>query len=309
MDKNSIIEKVYYDPAGHGSIRKTYVDANKKDKTISEADVKKWFNNNIPRKTDLAGYNSFITSEPKEEYQMDLMFFFDLKDPEFYGALLMVDSFSKFCVVIPKRNNKAPTLLEAMKEAISKMGGPPKTLFTDDEGGMNNNAIMTYLDEHHIRHIITRAHAGIAERTIRTIKAMIYARIESAKERDNENKRWIDVLYPVMLTYNHQDKHSATKMTPNDARKPQNQLQTKINLELKRVHSRRYPEVNVGDYVRIYKKKDKLDKERVPMWTKDKHRVERIEESMGQKIYYVPLRPGEGRRPKGLIRSNILLVS
>ena len=45
------------------------------------------------------------------------------------------------------------------------------------------------------------------------------------------------------------------------------------------------------------------------MWSKDKHRVERIEESMGQKIYYVPLRPGEGNRPKGLIRSNILLVS
>ena len=137
---------------------------------------------------------------------------------------------ASFAYGYPKRNNKAPTLLEAMKEAIGKMGGPPKTLFTDDEGGMNNNAVMTYLDEHHIRHIITRAHAGIAERTIRTIKAMIYARIESAKERGNENKRWIDVLYPVMLTYNHQDKHSATKTTPNDARKPQNQLQTKINL-------------------------------------------------------------------------------
>ena len=75
------------------------------------------------------------------------------------------------------------------------------------------------------------------------------------------------------------------------------------------MHSRVYPEVNVGDYVRIYKKKDKLDKERVPMWTKDKHRVERVEESMGQKIYYVTLRPGKGNRPKGLIRSNILLVS
>jgi Integrase core domain len=309
MDKNGIIAKIYYDPAGHGSIHKTFIAAHKKDATITEADVKKWFYDNIQRKTDLAGYNSFITSEPKEEYQMDLMFFFDLKDPEFYGALLMVDSFSKYVVVIPIRNNKAPTLLEAMKEAITKMGGPPKTIYSDDEGGMNSKVILTYLDEHHIRHIMTRSHAGIAERTIRTIKAMLYSRIESAKERDNEVKRWVDVLYPVLLTYNHIDKHSATKMTPDEARKPQNHLQTKINLELKRVHSRVYPDVHVGDYVRIYKKKDKLDKERVPMWSKDKHRVERIEESMGQKIYYVPLRPGEGNRPKGLIRSNILLVS
>ena len=76
------------------------------------------------------------------------------------------------------------------------------------------------------------------------------------------------------------------------------------------MHSRVYPEVNVGiTCASNQKQKDKLDKERVPMWSKDKHRVERIEESMGQKIYYVPLRPGEGNRPKGLIRSNILLVS
>ena len=98
-------------------------------------------------------------------------------------------------------------------------------------------------------------------------------------------------------------------MTPDDARKPRNHLQVKLNLELKRVNSRLYPEIHVGDYVRIRKKKDKLDKERVPMWTTDTHRVERIHESMGQKFYNVPLRPGEGLRQKYLIRSDVLLVA
>ena len=57
------------------------------------------------------------------------------------------------------------------------------------------------------------------------------------------------------------------------------------------------------------RKKDKLDKERVPLWSPIKHRVERIHESMGQKLYNVPLRPGEGLRQRDFVRSDILLVA
>ena len=309
MDKDAIIERIYYDPGQHGSMRKTYLAAHQRNQFIKEADVKDWFYRNIQRKKNLAGYNSFITSGPKEEYQMDLMFFFDLKDPEYKGGLLMVDTFTKFTTIIPITNNDGPKLLEALKEAIRKMGGPPKTIFSDEEGGMTTKLLRDYLEEHHIRYVTTKHHAGLAERTIRTLKAMIYARIDSAKTRDNVKKRWVEVLYPALLTYNHVDIQSTIKMTPDDARKPQNHLQAKLNLELKRVNSRVYPEIHVGDYVRIRKKKDKLDKERVPMWTTDKHRVERIHESMGQKFHNVPLRPGEGLRPKDLIRSDVLLVA
>ena len=71
---DKLISKIYYDPAGHGSIKKTYNEVHKKTKMITEADVKAWFYRNIPRKTNLAGFNSFIVHEPKEEHQMDLMF-------------------------------------------------------------------------------------------------------------------------------------------------------------------------------------------------------------------------------------------
>ena len=120
---------------------------------------------------------------------------------------------------------------------------------------MNSKIRLRYLDEQHIRHLITKAHAGLAERNIRTMKAMIYSRIESAKARDNEVKRWVDVLYPVLTTYNHIDEHHTIKMTPDEARKPQNQLNVKINLELKRVHSTVYPDIHIGDYFRIRKTK------------------------------------------------------
>ena len=193
--KDQVISKIYYDLGGHGAMKKTYTQAHKKNTAITESDVKDWYYKNIPRKNDLAGYNSFIANAPKEEYQMDLLFFFDLKDPVYKGGLLMVDTFTKYTVIIPIKNNKGPTLLIALQEAIHKMGGKPKTIYSDDEGGMNSKVVIRWLGQQQIRCLITKAHAGLAERTIRTMKAMIYRRIESAKARDNEVKRWIDVLY------------------------------------------------------------------------------------------------------------------
>ena len=301
MDK--IIDKIYHDPAGHGSMRTTYEDAKKKDKSITYVDIQAWFKKNIERKTQLKGYNSFIASEPKEEYQMDLFFMNYLKDPEFNIGLLMVDIFTKYVSIIPMNANNAPSILDAMKESIIQMGGKPQTLYTDDEGGLNTPLIQKYLKDNDIRHIVTRSHAAVAERTIRTVKAMIDKRIESAKKRDNQNKRWIDVLYPALLTYNVKNKHSATNMTPKDAMIPANQLQVKANLEMKRKHTRIYPDINVGDYVKVYNKKDKYDKERIPVWSRDKFKVESINDSMGQNFYKV-----EGR-PRPLMRFEILLVN
>ena len=75
MSKSELIKKVYHDPAGHGSMKTTYEDAKQKDKSISYVDVKKWFDANIERKTQLKGYNSFIANDAKEEYQMDFFFY------------------------------------------------------------------------------------------------------------------------------------------------------------------------------------------------------------------------------------------
>ena len=50
MDKNKVIEKVYYDPLGFGSIKNTLKDARKIDSTITLQDVIKWKENNIERK-------------------------------------------------------------------------------------------------------------------------------------------------------------------------------------------------------------------------------------------------------------------
>ena len=134
MSKDSIIDKIYHDPAGFGSIQTTLADARKIDKTITIDDVRNWCNKNVERKTNLKGYNSFVASAPRDEYQIDIMFFTDLKDPEYGLALLMVDIFTKYCVVIPLKINKIHDVAIAIKKGIEKMGGKPKTIYSDNEG-------------------------------------------------------------------------------------------------------------------------------------------------------------------------------
>ena len=73
-NKNDTIAKVYFDPAGYGSVNKTLKDAKKKDKTITLEDVKNFFDLRVNKETNLKGANSFVAPYAYYEYQIDLMF-------------------------------------------------------------------------------------------------------------------------------------------------------------------------------------------------------------------------------------------
>jgi hypothetical protein len=53
MNKEEIINKIYRDPAGFGSIKNTLEEVRKIDKSITYNDVKEWKENNFVRKTNL----------------------------------------------------------------------------------------------------------------------------------------------------------------------------------------------------------------------------------------------------------------
>ena len=73
-----------------------------------------------------------------------------------------------------------------------------------------------------------------------------------------------------MITYNNKMVQSATNLTPKEARKSENELKVKANIAMNATKTRKYPELEKGDKVKIFKKKDKLDKERMSNWLKDR---------------------------------------
>ena len=157
-------------------MKETLKDARLFNKDITYEDVKKWKDSNVERKRKLSGMNSFIAHEAFEEFQIDLMFFADLKE-KYNGGLLLVDIFSKYTTVIPLHGKTTDEILDALIEGIRKMHGKPKVIYSDNEPAFSSTAVQTYLKENKIKHIITLGHAPVAERQIRTIKVMIYKKV------------------------------------------------------------------------------------------------------------------------------------
>lgn len=98
-----------------------------------------------------------------------------------------------------------------------------------------------------------------------------------------------------MLTYNDKTKHSSTKMTPKEGRLKRNEYAVKLNLELRALKNRTYPEINVGDEVKVMRKKAITEKERSSRWLNETFKVARIEEKLGQTYYHL-----EGRKRPNL---------
>ena len=122
----------------------TLKHARQKDPSITMEDVKKWYSDNIERIGKQRGYNSFVASEAYEEFQLDLMVFTE-PQLEYKMGLLIIDIFSKYCVVIPLKTNKTYEVYRGLVEGFKKMHGYPKTIYTDNEGALNSTQIQQYL--------------------------------------------------------------------------------------------------------------------------------------------------------------------
>ena len=58
-------------------------------------------------------------------------------------------------------------------------------------------------------------------------------------------------------------------------------------LEINATRKRKYPDLKVGDKVKLYKKKDKLGKERISVWLPKVFEVEDIKHEKDQEFYYL----------------------
>ena len=84
-----------------------------------------------------------------------------------------------------------------------------------------------------------------------------------------------------MLTYN-KDVHSATGLTPNEARKEKNEFKAKLNVSVKASKENMYPTLEVGDRVKIMRKKAITEKERTSHFLQGEYTVENIATKLGK---------------------------
>ena len=64
-------------------------------------------------------------------------------------------------------------------------------------------------------------------------------------------------------------------MTPKEAMKEKNELKARQNITNQATRARKYPDRSVGDKVKIYRKRKPGEKERVGVWGKESHEIEK----------------------------------
>ena len=87
----------------------------------------------------------------------------------------MIEIFSKYADVVPMEHNGSKEVLVALKQAFKKMGFPMSIYFNND--GAFQAVVKKFFDDEGIERIVTKTHANVAERFVRTIKGMIHDRV------------------------------------------------------------------------------------------------------------------------------------
>ena len=106
-----------------------------------------------------------------------------------------------------------------------------------------------------------------------------------------------------MNAYNNKHTSRATGFTPNHGRLATNRLEARTKMLFNAKRGRKYPNISVGDAVKVYNKRPNFSKERVPVWSANSYQVLKIEEDHGQKYYYL------AGRERPLLRHEILLAN
>ena len=117
------------------------------------------------------------------------------------------------------------------------------------------------------------------------LKINCLKRVENDEKKGKNNIQWIDFITEILPTFNNKDVHSATGPTPNEARKERNEFRAKLNVSVKAKKERMYPTLEVGDKVKIMRKKVITEKERTSGWLKGYYVVQEIAEKLNQQYY------------------------
>jgi len=112
------------------------------------------------------------------------------------------------------------------------------------------------MNKHGIKHITTVGKAHTVERFIQTFKNNITTRLQALNEPLD---KWTTHIEEIINKYNN-TKHTTTRLSPNDAKKPDNELFVRYNIFSKAKTDRKYPELKPNDKVRVMLVKDNKTK-------------------------------------------------
>ena len=182
--------------------------------------------------------------------------------------LCAIGLFSKYAWVIPIKDKKGVSIVNAFQKIISK-GRKPNKIWVDQGSEFYNNSFKEFLKIINIEMYSTynEGKSAFAERFIRTLKNIILKQITAIS-----NNVYFDVLDDIVNKYNN-TVHKTIKMKPID-------VTSDSYAEYNEDCNKKDPKFKVDDYLRISKYKNIFAKGYTPNWSEEVFVVSRIKDTV-----------------------------
>ena len=183
--------------------------------------------------------------------------------------LCTIDLFSKYAFVVPLKDKKGISIVNAFNKMIKQSNRKPNKIWVDQGGEFYNRVFKKWLSDNDIIMYSTfnEGKSVVAERFIRTLKNKLYKHMTATSKNV-----YYDVLYDVVNEYNN-TKHNTIKMKPKHVKNDNK----KVYID---EYNKKDSRFNVGDRVRISKFKNIFAKGYTPNWSREIFIVDKINDTV-----------------------------
>ena len=187
----------------------------------------------------------------------------------FRFLLSIIDIFTKYTWVVPLKDKKGVSIVNAFQKTLDKLGRKPDKIWVDKTSEFYNSSFKKWLKDNDIEmySIHNEGKSVVAERFIRTLKNKIYKYMAAISENV-----YIHKLDDIVNEYNN-TYHRTIKMKPAD-------VKDNIYIDFKKVVNDKDPKFKVDDYVRISKYKNIFGKGYMPNWPEEDFVVKKVKNTV-----------------------------
>ena len=187
-----------------------------------------------------------------------------------FGLLLcVIDIFSRYPWVVPLKDKKGISVVNAFKQILKESNRKPNKIWVDIGSEFYNNYFKKWLQDNDIVMYSTNneGKSVIAGRFIKTLKNKIYKYMTSVSKNV-----YIDKLDDIVRKYNN-SYHTSIKI------KPMN-VKDNTYIDFKKESNDKNPKFKVGDHVRISKYKNIFAKGYMPNWWEEVFVIKKIKNTV-----------------------------
>ena len=190
-------------------------------------------------------------------------------DKGFRFILCIIDIFSKYAWVVPLKDRKGASIVNAFQKILKESDRKPNKIWVDKGSELYNSSLKKWLKDTDIEmySIHNEGKSVVAERFIRTLKTKIYKYITLVSKNVH-----IDKLDDVVGEYNN-TYHRTIKIKPVD-------VKDNTYIDFNKEVNDKDPKFKLDDHARISKYKNIFAKEYTPNWSEEDFVVSKIKSTV-----------------------------